>query len=90
MNAASHGGGTVRESERLTQSDDGFRWIVGDLNVSHHTQSSYRVMHRREVEGLMTRILGVLMENDLAPLESLAQVGTRGRASAAAPSFRSS
>lgn len=87
--AVSRGVGSAREIERLTQSEDGFRWIVGDLHVSHHTLSSFRGKHRRELEGLMTQILGVLMEKGLVTLERVAQDGTRVRASASAPSFRS-
>ncbi len=80
--------GSAREIERLTQSDDGFRWIVGDLRVSHHTLSDFRVRHRRELEGLMTQILGVLLDKRLLSLEQVAQDGTRQRANASAPSFR--
>jgi transposase len=87
--AVSRGIGSAREIERQTRSEDGFRWIVGDLHVSHHTLSSFRGGHRRELEGLMTQILGVLLEKGLLTLDRVAQDGTRVRASAAAPSFRS-
>jgi len=40
--AISNGVGSAREIERLVLSDDGYRWIVGDLEVSHHTLSSFR------------------------------------------------
>jgi transposase len=81
--------GSAREIERLTQSDDGFRWIVGDLRVSHYTLSSFRGRYRRELESLMTQILGVLLAKGLVSLDLVAQDGTRLRANASAPSFRS-
>lgn len=87
--AVSRGIGSAREIERRTRSEDAFRWIVGDLHVSHHTLSSFRGGCRNALEGLMTQILGVLLDKGLLTLERVAQDGTRIRASASAPSFRS-
>ena len=41
--AISNGVGSAREIARLIGSDDGYRWIVGDLEVGHHTLSAFRV-----------------------------------------------
>lgn len=87
--AISRGVSSAREVERLTKSDDAFRWIVGDQSVSHATLSSFRVGHRAALEQLMTDILGVLLQQGLVELDFVAQDGTRIRASASAPSFRS-
>lgn len=87
--ATSRGVSSAREIERLTKSDDAFRWIVGDQTVSHATLSSFRVGHRAALEQLMTDILGVLLQQGLVELDFVAQDGTRIRASASAPSFRS-
>jgi transposase len=87
--AISRGVSSAREIERLTKSDDAFRWIVGDQTVSHATLSSFRVGHRAALEQLMTDILGVLLQQGLVELDFVAQDGTRIRASASAPSFRS-
>jgi len=46
--AISRGVGSAREIARLVCSDDGYRWIVGDLEVGHHALSAFRVgMARR-------------------------------------------
>lgn len=59
--AVSRGISSAREVERLTESDVGFRWIVGDQKVSHATLSAFRVGNRTALERLMTDILGVLL-----------------------------
>jgi transposase len=87
--AVSRGIGSAREIARLTRRDDAFRWIVGDQKIGHDTLSRFRVGHRRALESLMTQVLGVLLDKRLLSLEVVAQDGTRLRASASAPSFRS-
>jgi transposase len=84
----SRGVGSAREIARLTRGDDAFRWIVGDLEVSHHTLSAFRVGHEQALDQLMTDVLAGLMHKGLLPLDLVAQDGTRVRASASAPSFR--
>lgn len=86
--AVSRGVSSAREVERLTISDTGCRWIVGDQKVSHATLSAFRVGHRAALEQLMTDILGALLQKGLLLLDFVAQDGTRVRASASAPSFR--
>ena len=86
--AISRGIGSAREIARLTTSEDAFRWIVGDLKVSHHTLSSFRVGHEQALDQLMSDVLAGLMHKGLLSLELVAQDGTRVRASASAPSFR--
>jgi transposase len=79
---------SAREIARRTRSDDAFRWIVGDKEVSHTTLSAFRVGHAEALDKLMTDVLGVLLHKGLLSLERVAQDGTRVRASASAPSFR--
>jgi transposase len=86
--AISNGVGSAREITRLTRCDDGYRWIVGDLEVSHHTMSAFRVDHGAALEQLMTDILASLMHKGVLSLELVAQDGIRIRAAATAPSFR--
>jgi hypothetical protein len=81
--------GSAREVARLTRTDVAISWIVGDLSVSHHKLSQFRVGHGEALDALMTEILAVLMEQGLITLETVAQDGTRTRAAASAPSFRS-
>ncbi len=83
-----HGVGSARELARLTRSDVAYGWIVGSLKVSHHTLSSFRVGHGEPLNELMTDVLASLMAKELVSLELGAQDGTRVRAAATAPSFR--
>lgn len=88
MYAVSQAVGSAREIERLTKDHSGFRWIVGDLKVSHHRLSRFRVGHGEAFSQLVTDVLAVLMEKGLLSLELVGQDGTRTRAAATAPSFR--
>jgi transposase len=87
--AISIGIGSARKIARLTTTDDAFRWIVGDKTVSHTTLSEFRVGHAEALDKLMTDVLGVLLHKGLLSLGRVGQDGTRVRASASAPSFRS-
>ncbi|MDP9000712.1 MAG: transposase [Myxococcota bacterium] len=82
------GVGSARALERLTCADDAFRWIVGDQTVSHARLSMFRVGHREALDRLFTDVLGVLLHKGLLSLDLVAQDGTRIRANATAPSFR--
>lgn len=86
--AISQGVGSAREIERLTTTDVGYRWIVGDLKLTHHKLSDFRVAHGQALNELMTDLLASLMEKGLLSLDLVAQDGTRTRAAATAPSFR--
>jgi transposase len=88
MYAISIGVGSAREIARLTKTDIAFKWICGDLDVSHHTLSKFRVGNFKALDQLMTDILAALMHKGFLSLEIVAQDGTRTRAAAAAPSFR--
>jgi transposase len=85
----SQGFASARRIAKLTLSDPAFRWIVGDVNVSHHILSQFRAQEGPALDGLMSNVLSVLMSKGLISLERVAQDGTRVRASAGAPSFRS-
>jgi len=80
--------GSAREIERLTKRDAAYRWVVGDLDVSHHTLSRFRVSHGEALNTLMTDILAALLEKGLLSLDVVGQDGTRIRAAASPPSFR--
>ena len=86
--AISQGIGSSREIARRVQSDDAFRWIVGDLSVKHHCLSEFRANHGEALDVLMTDILASLMHKGVLSLELVAQDGMRVRADATAPSFR--
>jgi transposase len=86
--AISIGVGSAREIARRVQTDDAFRWIVGGLEVGHHTLSAFRVGHGAALDELMTDILASLMHKGVLSLDLVAQDGMRIRAAATAPSFR--
>lgn len=86
--AISKGIGSAREIARLVKTDVAYRWIVGDLEVGHHKLSVFRVGYGEALNTLMTDVLASLMEKGLLVLDLVAQDGTRTRAAATAPSFR--
>lgn len=81
--------GSGREIERRLGSDPAFQWIVGDKRVGRTTLNEFRVNHPKALEKVFTDVLGVLMNKGLLSLDLVAQDGTRVRASASSPSFRS-
>lgn len=81
--------GSGREIERRLGSDPAFQWIVGDKRVGRTTLNEFRVSHPKAIEKVFTDVLGVLMNKGLVSLDLVAQDGTRVRASASSPSFRS-
>lgn len=87
--AISRGVGSAREISRLTETDLAYRWISGEMRVSHQLLSRFRVGHAEVLDQLMTEVLGTLQHKGLLSLQVVAQDGTRVRASASAPSFRS-
>jgi len=84
----SEGVGSAREIERLTRTDIAFRWINGGLSVSHHSLSAFRVAHGEVFDQLFTDVIATLLAKGLISLAAVAQDGTRVRASASPPSFR--
>lgn len=80
--------GSAREIERLVRSDDGFKWIVGDLDVGRFAINDFRVAHGEALLDLMADVLASLMHKGMLPLDVMALDGTRVRAAASAPSFR--
>jgi transposase len=87
--AISIGISSARKIARLTTSDDAFRWLVGDQRVSHDIIAEFRVAHAAALDKLFTDVLSALLHKGLVSLDLVAQDGTRIRASASAPSFRS-
>ena len=79
---------SAREIARRTMDDRAFRWLVGDLRVSHDTVAEFRVGHRAALEKLFADVVASLLERELITLKVVAQDGMRVRASASAPSFR--
>jgi hypothetical protein len=81
----------AREIERrLIDNDLGFRWIAGDMHVSHTLLSEFLAEHLGAMQTLFTNVLGVLKSHGLLflPEHYTAQDGTRVRANAGIASFR--
>ena len=76
------------EIEELTRSHVAYRWIVGGLRTSHDVISRFRVEQGEGFSKVLSEVLARLLEAGLLDLDVVAQDGTRLRASAGAPSFR--
>jgi transposase len=87
--ALARGVGSAREIERRTRTEDAFKWIVGDMLPSHDVIARFRVEQGDGFDALLTDILATLIHRGLLDLNTVAQDGTRLRASASAASFRS-
>lgn len=79
---------SAREIERLTESDDAYRWLRGGVPLNHHRLSDFKTQHPDAVDQLLTQTIAVLLHEGLVTLRRVAQDGTRIRASAGSSSFR--
>lgn len=86
--AITEGVGSARKIARLVLRDAPYRWIVGDLHVSHEKLSAFRREHGVALDRLFTDVVATLMDKGLLSLDVVSQDGTRTRAAASAPSFR--
>ncbi len=80
--------GSARELARRTKSDNAFRWIVGNVELTHDTLSAFRRQQGDALDGALSQILGGLMHAGVLTMELVALDGMRVRASASSPSFR--
>ena len=86
--AATQGVAGGRELARLCGSSDPYRWLCGAVPVNYHMLNDFRVAHEAALEGLLTRMLAVLIRGGLVTVSRVAQDGTRVRAGAGANSFK--
>lgn len=86
--AISEGVGSARQLSRLCLEHDAYRWITGGLEICHRVLSDFRVHHGKKLDQLLTELLASLMKAGVITLRTVAQDGTRVRASAGAASFR--
>src|SRR5260221_9583215 len=86
--ATSDGVGSARALERLCESHDAYRWLVGGVSVNYHTLSAFRVDHPDLLDDLLVKNVAALAAAGLIDLDTLAQDGIRVRAAAGAGSFR--
>lgn len=83
------GVGSAREIAQRTTTEVAYRWIVGDLSIGHHALSEFRAEHGEAFDALFTDVVPQLLHRGLIDLAVMGQDGTRVRAAASAPSFRS-
>lgn len=86
--AISEGVGSARHLARLCREHDAYRWIAGGHEICHRLLSDFRVHHGDKLDRLLTELLAALMKAGVITLRTVAQDGTRVRASAGAASFR--
>jgi len=82
------GVGSARALDRLCETHDAYRWLVGGVSVNYHTLADFRVAHGAVLDAVLTRSVATLMAEGLVTLHRVAQDGLRVRASAGSGSFR--
>lgn len=86
--ATTDGYGSARELARLTNDHIAYRWVCGGVSVNYHTLSDFRVQNGEELEKILIDSVAAMVNQELIPLETIAQDGMRVRASAGKSSFR--
>jgi transposase len=80
--------GSARELARRCETDIPYLWILGTVTVNHHTLSDFRVQHAERFEQLQVDSVAALIDQEIVPLDTIAQDGMRVCASAGSSSFR--
>lgn len=86
--ATIEGIGSAREIDRRTERDIAYRWICGGVDVNYHTLSDFRSNNAVALEKILVDSIAALVNQNLIPLETIAQDGMRVRANAGRSSFR--
>jgi transposase len=86
--AATDGVGSARELDRLCREHRVYQWLCGGVSLNYHTLSDFRVGHGETLDGLLTQILTVLLDQKLVQVWRISQDGTRVRACVGQGSFR--
>lgn len=86
--ATTDGYGSARELARLAEEHIAYRWICGGVSVNYHTLSDFRSHNGEALEKILIDSVAALVNQQLVPLETIAQDGMRVRASAGKSSFR--
>lgn len=83
-----NGIGNGRELDRLCKRHDAYRWICGGVSVNYHLLNDFRVSYEKELDDLLTQMLAPLLAEGLVSAKTIANDGTRQRASAGRGSFK--
>jgi transposase len=86
--ATTDGYGSARELARLTDEHVAYRWMCGGVSVNYHTLSDFRSQNGQALEKILIDSVAALVNQELIPLETIAQDGMRVRANAGKSSFR--
>lgn len=86
--ATLEGIGSARKIAKRTTDTIPFIWICGGVSVNYHTLADFRSSNGDLFENLMIQSIAVLIDQDLIPLDTIAQDGMRVRASAGTSSMR--
>ena len=84
----SQGEGQASRLARFAQSDDAYRWLCGGVPAGERKLADFRQKQGEAFEGLLTQVIGVLMNAGLVDVTRIAQDGTRVRAWAGTGSFK--
>lgn len=84
------GVGSARRLDGLCTSHIAYQWLCGGVGVNYHTLSDFRSLQGALLDTLLTHSVAVLLDQKLVTLQTVAQDGTRVRASAGASSYRRS
>ena len=85
--ATSDGIASARRINELCAEHDAYRWLCGGVAVNYHTIADFRTAFPKELDRLLTQILGTLLASERVTLREVAQDGIRIRASAGTGSF---
>lgn len=86
--AATQGVGSARELARLCEQHRDYLWLCGGVSLNHHTLSDFRVQRGLALDGLLTQLIAVLVQQELVQVWRISQDGTRVRAFAGTNSYR--
>jgi transposase len=85
--ATTEGVGSARRLAVLSQEHDVYRWLRGGVPVDYHLLSDFRMIHQKQIDGLITQIIAVLIKTKVIEIKRVSQDGIRVRASAGGSSF---
>lgn len=77
-----------RHLDRLCKEHHAYIWICGNVTVNYHTLSAFRTKHLDKFRSLLQESIAIMWQSGLFAPDTVAQDGTRVKASAGGNSFR--
>lgn len=78
---------SARAIERMVEHEPGYRWLMGDNRINHHTLSDFRVGHEEALQNLFAQFLALLETAGIVDLKTLLHDGTKVKTVAGKWSF---